>query len=110
MEKEKIEQAAKEYADKQGDFSTGWYHAVDDFTAGARWRIDEAWHNEKEMPDKEDLVLCEICRNGEKAYLPLEWKADGKMTVDIPFLPDCKVTCWAYLADLLPDTRKEAEP
>lgn len=80
------------------------------FVDGARWRIDEAWHDEKEMPDKEELVLCEICRNGEKAYLPLQWKADGKMTVDIPFLTDCKVTRWAYITDLLPDTRKEAEP
>lgn len=42
------------------------------FTAGAQWRINEAWHEaEKEMPDKEELVFCEICRNGEKAYLPL---------------------------------------
>lgn len=80
------------------------------FTAGAQWRIDAAWHDEKEMPGKEELVLCEICHNREKAYLPLQWEADGKMTVDIPFLTDCKVTRWAYLADLLPDTRKEAEP
>lgn len=117
MEKEKIERAAirmlpysdEECADsnyvlgKNVGFKRG-------FTAGARWRINEAWHDEKEMPDKEELVFCEICRNGEKAYLPLQWEADGKMTVDIPFLGDCKVTRWAYLDDLLPDERKEAEP
>lgn len=110
MEKEKIERTAKEYAkDKYGggnakQWAIAQIHAGrDGFIDGARWRIDEAWHNEKEMPDKEELVLCEICRNGEKAYLPLEWKADGKMTVDIPFLTDWKVTRWAYITDLLPD-------
>ena len=78
------------------------------FRQGAKWRISSVWHNKNEMPDKEELVFCEICKGGEKAYLPLMWKADGKMTVDVPLLTDCEVTRWAYLEDLLPD-RKEAE-
>ena len=114
MEKEKIEWTARDYAAKatpsycNGDFDK--YAIADAFDNGAQWRINSVWHDEKEMPDKEELVFCEICHNGEKAYLPLQWKADGKMTVEIPFLPDCKVTRWAYLADLLPEKRKEAEP
>lgn len=111
MEKEKIEQAAMDYVEQYcPDCHPLKKHDISLFIQGARWRINEAWHDEKEIPAKEELVLCEICCNGEKAYLPLQWKADGKMTVDIPFLTDCKVTRWAYLADLLPDTRKEAEP
>ena len=110
MEKEKIERAAIELCTTEGQEEWVKDYGVSCFKDGARWRINEAWHDEKEIPAKEELVLCEICCNGEKAYLPLQWKADGKMTVDIPFLTDCKVTRWAYLADLLPDTRKEAEP
>ena len=110
MEREKIERAAIELCTTEGQEERVKDYGVSCFKDGARWRINEAWHDEKEIPAKEELVLCEICCNGEKAYLPLQWKADGKMTVDIPFLTDCKVTRWAYLADLLPDTRKEAEP
>ena len=110
MEKEKIERAAIELCTTEGQEEWVKDYGVSCFKDGARWRINEAWHDEKEIPAKEELVFCEICCNGEKAYLPLQWKADGKMTVDIPFLTDCKVTRWAYLADLLPDTRKEAEP
>ena len=110
MEREKIERAAIELCTTEGQEEWVKDYGVSCFKDGARWRINEAWHDEKEIPAKEELVLCEICCNGEKAYLPLQWKADGKMTVDIPFLTDCKVTRWAYLADLLPDTRKEAEP
>ena len=86
MEKEKTEQAAIELCTTEGQEEWVKDYGVSCFKDGARWRINSAWHDEKEMPDREELVFCEICRNGEKAYLPLQWEADGKMTVDIPFL------------------------
>ena len=117
MEKEKIERAAKEYADKHGDFGTGWYHAVDDFIHGARWRIDAAWHEaEKELPEYEKEVLVKYELEGFKSYRLSIRVVDTRYIKDkinaqgfFTFSPDMTVVCWAYLADLLPDTRKEAE-
>lgn len=125
MEKEKIELAAKEYADKQGDFGTGWYHAVDDFTAGARWRINSVWHDmEKEVPqvygEYENNIAPSIpCL--VRGYLSTGygygvryWNVDYEVWDDEEADDfECKadkIEEWAYLDDLLPDTRKEAEP
>lgn len=102
MEKEKIERAAKEYADKQGDFCTGWYHAVEDFIHGARWRINSVWHD--------GTVSCEL---GRKA-LVLFKNGNAAVYEDLRYLSFERlwgeVDKFAYLNDLLPDTRKEAEP
>ena len=102
MEKEKIERAAKEYADKHGDFCTGWYHAVDDFIHGARWRISSVWHD--------GTVSCEL---GRKA-LVLFKNGNAAVYEDLRYLSFERlwgeVDKFAYLNDLLPDTRKEAEP
>ena len=109
MDRKTIEKAAEEYADKQGDFGAGWYHAVEDFAAGAEWRINSVWHDKNEMPEREELVLCEIHFKKQKAYLILQCNADGETDVEIPFwdFDEYKLIRWAYIDDLIPD-RKEA--
>ena len=114
MEKEKIELAAKEYADKQGDFCTGWYHAVDDFIHGARWRINSVWHKaENELPEYDKLVLAEYETNGIKDYVFSHRSDNPYVKTNGPgfafYIEGVRITRWAYLADLLPDG-KEAEP
>ena len=125
MEKEKIELAAKEYADKQGDFCTGWYHAVEDFIHGARWRINSVWHDmEKEVPqvygEYENKIAPSIpCLvrghlSTGYGYGVRYWNVDYEVWDDEEADDfECKadkIEEWAYLDDLLPDTRKEAEP
>ena len=104
MEKEKIERAAKEYADKHGDFCTGGYHAVDDFIHGARWRINSVWHAGEAKCDRGRKALV-LFKNGNAAvYKDLRDLWTGRDNL----WPE--VDKFAYLNDLLPDTRKEAEP
>ena len=94
MEKEKIERAAKEYADKQGDFGTGWYHAVEDFTQGARWRINEAWHDGTASCEARRKALV-LFKNGNAAVY--------KDLRDLSFEQLWgEVDKFAYLDDLLP--------
>ncbi len=109
MEKEKIEQAAirmlpysdEECADsnyvlgKNVGFKRG-------FTTGARWRINAAWHDGTASCEARRKALV-LFKNGNAAVY--------KDLRDISFeqLWD-EVDKFAYLADLLPDTRKEAEP
>lgn len=80
------------------------------FRKGAGWRINSVWHDKNEMPEREELVLCEIHRKKQKAYLILQCNADGETDVEIPFwdLDGYKLIRWAYIDDLIPD-RKEAE-
>lgn len=111
MTREQIEKAWENYT--LCNLSLMDEHAINEmemFVKGAEWRINSVWHDKNEMPDKEELVLCEIlCYNNQKVYLPLQWEADGKMTIDVPFLNKCEVIRWAYLDDLLPDGKDEAE-
>ena len=109
MEKEKIEQAAirmlpysdEECADsnyvlgKNVGFKRG-------FTAGAQWRINAVWHDGTVscQPKRKALVLF---KNGNAAvYKDLRDLIYERLW--------CEVGKFAYLDDLLPDERKEAEP
>ena len=116
MEREKIELAAKEYADKQGDFCTGWYHAVEDFIHGARWRINSVWHKPSAYGEelKRDV---EVIAKTKRGYRFGKFDVVGWFHEYIAFVSTSSleyalsdVLEYAYLADLLPDTRKEAEP
>ena len=111
MEKEKIKQAAKEYAksnawcpeescaDSMKDMEESF---ADAFMDGARWRINSAWHDGTASCEARRKALV-LFKNGNAAVY--------KDLRDIWFeqLWD-EVDKFAYLADLLPDTRKEAEP
>ena len=97
MTREEIEKAAEEYADRQGDFGAEWYHAVEDFEAGAQWRINSAWHAAPEVPENKPALVEFPHFDGGHGYL----------VSDKPKLLTGSITRWAYLEDLLPD-RKEA--
>ena len=98
MNKETIEKAAKDYADKQGDFGIAWYHAVEDFTAGAQWRLNSVWHLPGAiMPEAKPALVEYSHLDGGHGYL----------VVDDPGEFGDSITRFAYLDDLLPE-RKEA--
>ena len=101
MTREQIEQAAIKSADEElDDFECRGHR--DGFIAGALWRIDSAWHDGTASCEARRKALV-LFKNGNAAVY--------KDLRDIWFeqLWD-EVDKFAYLADLLPDTRKEAEP
>ena len=61
MNKKTIEKAAIEYATNAtpsyiyGDFDR--YAIADSFEQGALWRINSVWHDVREKPDKNKLVV-----------------------------------------------------
>lgn len=129
MEKEKIERAADKYAEKanptytNGDFNT--IAIAEAFEHGARWRVNSVWHDmEKEVPqvygEYENKIAPSIpCL--VRGYLSTGygygvryWNVDYEVWDDEEADDfECKadkIEEWAYLDDLLPDARKEAEP
>ena len=134
MEKEKIERAAKEYAkDKYGgenakQWAIAQIHAGrDGFIDGARWRINSVWHKPSAYGEelKRDVEVIAKTKRGYRfgKFDVVGCLHFGKFDVVgysneyIGFVSTSSfeyalsdVLEYAYLADLLPDTRKEAEP
>ena len=123
MEKEKIERAAiarlpysdKECADsnyvlgKNVGFKRG-------FTAGVQWRINSVWHKPSAYGEelKRDV---EVIAKTKRGYRFGKFNVVGWFHEYIAFVSTSSleyalsdVLEYAYLDDLLPDTRKEAEP
>lgn len=103
MEKEKIEWAATNYVERHyPNYHPFKKHDINLFTQGARWRISSVWHD--------GTVSCEL---GRKA-LVLFKNGNAAVYEDLRYLSFERlwgeVDKFAYLNDLLPDTRKEAEP
>ena len=102
MNKETIDKAAWDYAEENA-----WYPGetsyecdiremeksfADAYIAGARWRINAAWHDAREeSPSGFKLMLLQD-ENGE---------------IDLGYMLPPNITRWAYVADLIPDDGKE---
>ena len=97
MNKETIDKAAWDYAESIPQPDERRKYSWEDFIAGARWRVNAAWHDAgTELPDsrRDILVLFrgggfEMTDSGTRFDL---WAA---------------VSRWAYVRDLVPDTGKE---
>lgn len=123
MEKEKIERVAigmlpysdEECADsnyvlgKNVGFKRG-------FTAGARWRVNAAWHDREEQPEvgrwfifkADDTNPFKKPTIKKIAYYTNRIENDEGLDW-LKMVAEYKILCWAYVDDLLPE-RKEAEP
>lgn len=106
MDKEQIEQAAREYRNtlpycddpKVRGMSIGGY---DGFIAGAEWRINFVWHTPEEKPVCKNEKLCEIFFISKKGYPHANtYSEDGFFLYNGYNWSDVK--CWAYVDDLLP--------
>lgn len=109
MNKEQIEQVAREYAEEyswypgetsyESDIREMEEKFADAFKAGVQWRINSVWHSTDELPEHSGF-LAVLMDNGlmETMYY----------SVGIGFLEmQLKgYTSWAYVHDLLPE-RKE---
>lgn len=105
MKKEDMMKAATLHAD---DVCKGpryrWGHeqfAMVDFIEGAKWRINSVWHDIKEMPENNRMILIIMQHD-----IPTVLGPDNTFFKEE--VKDRQIHRWAYVDDLLPD-RKEDE-
>lgn len=109
MEKEKIERAAIELCTTEGQ--EGWVkdYGVSCFMDGARWRINSVWHVTFEMPERNRDFLYESAR-GWFGINNIAKMAKEVHSEDWDrFVEGFDVIRWAYISDLLPERKEEAE-
>ena len=115
MTREQIEQAALKCAkDRWGDSESQHAMAkaqgtVYGFKQGAHWRINSVWHVTFEMPERNRDFLYESARGWfginniakmAKEVHPEDWDR---------FVEGFDVIRWAYVDDLLPERKEDAE-
>lgn len=99
MTKEQIRKAAKDVADKVCNATDciEWENLVFAFEDGADWRINSVWHKPEEVPEADRDIIVKSYKEYQtwvlSKYLLPDWK---------DLLEDYKVTCWAYIDDLIP--------
>ena len=99
MTKEQIRKAAKDVADKVCNATDciEWENLVFAFEDGANWRINSVWHKPEEVPEADRDIIVKSYKEYQtwvlSKYLLPDWK---------DLLEDYKVTCWAYIDDLIP--------
>ena len=103
MNRQMIEEAAKEYADSINMIYGSKENIIDDFKAGAEWRVNSVWHDASDRPDE---------NSQNKRLILIEHKADGdspelfhSLIYSHTYAYFC-VTRWAYIADLLPSGKE----
>ena len=103
MTREQIEKAAKEYASGINMIYGSKDNIMEDFLAGAEWRINSVWHDVSEKPENGRCILV------DKEYrIQAVWKQD----IGDDWLNDVnhfEITRWAYVEDLLPERKEESE-
>lgn len=95
MNKETIEKAAEEYIHR--DKTVGMTRRKA-FLDGARWRIENAWHDTTQLPH--DGLL--LCQDGYSVFIGGPDNQDFARNVET-----FHITRWAYIADLLLDRNEE---
>ena len=100
MKRKDIEKAAIDYSGRDGGVTLKT--EIYAFTAGAEWRINSAWHSRDELP-KRSGFLAVLMDNGimETMYYSVGI-GFHEMTLK-------GYTSWAYVSDLLPERKEEAE-
>lgn len=105
MTKEDLENKCMEYSQNAApSYTNGYfdrYAIAQAYEDGARWRINEAWHDVSQRPDEHEAVIIE--REGDK----LSYHENG---YDGPWEYNARqfgFKRWAYIKDLLPMWRGE---
>ena len=106
MTKEQIRAAAINAANEVYDREEciEWEHLVFAFRDGAEWRINSVWHDNSVRPGEDCDVLVEtkhriIFDRYDTDYNELDSGTDWEM----------EVIKWAYVSDLLPESKKETK-
>ena len=110
MTKEQIEKAVNDYIGYEPEVDEGLEVRMrrDAFRDGAEWRINSVWHDVGEKPVFDGtgkyvrfLVLYE---GSECGYILSRGDYDWKDVLDIT-----KIVKWAYVSDLVPETKEKTE-
>lgn len=101
MTREQIEKEAMEYAERIPQSDERREYSREDFIAGAQWRINAVWHNASEKPNKNQLVLFECRKTYGKGY-SVNFGENYELMKNV-------IVRWAYIIDLLPERKEEAE-
>ena len=116
MEREKIERAAIELCTIEEQEPWAKEYGISCFMDGARWRINSVWHKPSAYGEelKRDV---EVIAKTKRGYRSGKFDVVGWFHEYIAFVSTSSleyalsdVLEYAYLADLLLDERKEAEP
>lgn len=100
MTKEQTEKAAGEYADSIPQFDVNKTYCVNDFKAGARWRIRSVWHTTADIPVKGNRCLVEYIDPEGETKIRVDWH-NGCEWVEMCHYD--KILRWVYIEDLLPN-------
>lgn len=73
------------------------------FLDGARWRIENAWHDAREVPKINEVVLVEY-KFGDQSFAYITTVNDSNWEYKSNRY---NYTRWAYIADLMPDRKEE---
>lgn len=73
------------------------------FLDGARWRIENAWHDASEVPEINEVVLVEY-KFGDQSFAYITTVNDSNWEYKSNRY---NYTRWAYIADLMPDRKEE---
>ena len=103
MKKEQIEQAAARYAESiaQSDIKKGY--SIDDFMAGAEWRISSAWHNAGEQPEGNKYCLLEYGDGYGNLFYQIYKTTNVTYHQWLSISAFNHTTRWAYIDDLIPE-------
>lgn len=111
MTNEQIEKAAKGYADSIAQSDVKKLYCVDDFIAGAEWRINSVWHTVEDMPSdgmngKGVGELCLIKNDkGDVEFVQARYEHTNGVYYFMAYSGIVElhnVVRWAYIKDLLP--------
>lgn len=81
-------------------------HYQQAFEAGAEWRINSVWHDNKELPEVDKPIIVQVM--GKVDIARRIYKDSGLIIINrtVDMTPFGNVTKWAYIEDLLPVTIK----
>lgn len=99
MTREQIERAAMLSCASKDEVLTDFGSSC--FIEGAQWRINSVWHDASEKPDKNQLVLFECRKTYGKGY-SVNFGENYELMKNV-------IVRWAYIIDLLPERKEEAE-
>ena len=100
MNKKTIDKAAEEYIHR--DKTVGMTRRKA-FSDGARWRIENAWHDTCEIPEPEKDCLVEYKDGGGNVFARLDWRSEYEWVNACHY---DRILRWAYVSDLLPDGKE----
>ena len=104
MNRETIEKAASDYADSISMIYGNKENIMEDFIAGARWRISSVWHNTCDIAEPGKDCLVEHMDGDGNVCIRIDWRSEYEWVNACHY---DKILRWAYVSDLLPDGKED---